>query len=726
MNADIITSSDDVIAAILNGVYQGIVLTLLVYLVLRLIGPLNAATRYWIWGSTLILVMALIPAHYLLNRFFPDPAPLTITSRGGKPVLDTAPARLFEVALPEAVVPDRTVFLDQELASIPGPGELSEADQSPAICLDEPSAVITDSTVPPLVLANDWIESPAAGEGQSAASTSATEILNEHNLKPGSDSWSLGRMLNPISWNITSLAGFPKIGSVVLLLTWLGVTVFKAGRLCGRLYQIRKIKKAAFPAGPELTGLFARLRADLAVRRRVDLKLCPVPASPVALGFFHPVILLPEEYATSPEAPGTEQILRHELAHVRRRDDWANLAQNFIQAGLFFHPAVWWISRRLALEREIACDDHVLQRGAGPRAYALLLADLAGRLKRQDLVFAQGVSSSKSQLQQRINMILNTRRNTSPGLVKARLGFVTAAAALIALLALYSAPRVVLAQAPSVSAAVAPMPPAPGAAVVSVAPAIAPVVIIASAGEPDATPSPDALPNVGPGPKFKPGEPGADALPRAPGAPAPVILAPLPPGSIEIAADVHPKPIPRPPGTPSPDGSLEERIERLEKMVEALMAQQGQKHAFVLRGRSGDQTLQALVDEKEMQKMNEKINEMAKRQAERAQEQAQRAQEQAKRAAEQAERSNKDFNFKWKAESEHHEKAMREQDCEKQLEALRKAREQLERQAQNLDRQIERLERDQERLQEEKERRSELKDEEPKEEEASVAENEEN
>jgi hypothetical protein len=189
---------------------------------------------------------------------------------------------------------------------------------------------------------------------------------------------------------------------------------------------------------------------------------------------------------------------------------------------------------------------------------------------------------------------------------------------------------------------------------------------------------------------------------------------------------VHPKPIPRPPGTPSPDGSLEERIERLEKMVEALMAQQGQKHAFVLRGRSGDQTLQALVDEKEMQKMNEKINEMAKRQAERAQEQAQRAQEQAKRAAEQAERSNKDFNFKWKAESEHHEKAMREQDCEKQLEALRKAREQLERQAQNLDRQIERLERDQERLQEEKERRSELKDEEPKEEEASVAENEEN
>jgi len=727
MNAEIFASSDDVLAAVLNGVYQGIILTLLVYLILRLIGPINAATRYWIWGSTLILVMALIPAHYLRNRFFPDPAPLTVTSREGKPVLDTAPARLFEATLPEAVVPDKTAFLDQELAPMQVQSELSEADQSPAMCLDKPLAVTTDSSVGfPLQSANECIESAAAGEVQSAATTWASEISSDHELKPGSDGWSLGRMLNPISWNITSLAGFPKISSVVLLLTWLSVTVFKTGLLFGGLYQIRKIKKAALPAGPELTGLFARLRADLDVRRRVDLKLCPVPASPVALGFFHPVILLPEEFATSPEAPGTEQILRHELAHVRRHDDWANLAQNFIQAGLLFHPAVWWISKQLALEREIACDDYVLQRGVGPRAYALMLADLAGRLKRHDLVFAQGVSSSKSQLQQRINMILNTRRNTSPGLAKARLGFVTAAAALIALLALYSAPRVVLAQTPSLSAAAVPMPPDPGAAVVSVVPAIAPVAVIASADEPDATPSPDTLPNVGPGPKFKPDQPGADALPRPPGAPAAVIVAPLPPGSIEIAADVHPKPVPNPPGTPAPDGSLEERIERLEKMVESLMAQQGQKHAFVLRGRSGDQTLQALVDEKEMQRMNEKINEMAKRQAERAQEQAQRAQEQAKRAGEQAQRANKDFNFKWKAEAEQWQKGMNHEGLEKQLEALRKAREQLERQAQNLDRQIERLERDQERMQEEKERRSELKDEEPKEEEASVAENEEN
>src|SRR5262249_11085474 len=166
-----------------------------------------------------------------------------------------------------------------------------------------------------------------------------------------------------------------------------GIGLFRTGRLTGRLYQLCKIKKAALLPTRELAHLFARLRADLGVRRQVEVKVCPVNASPVALGFFHPVILLPEGHACAPDSPETEHILRHELEHVRRSDDWANLAQNFVQAAMFFHPAVWWISKRLSLEREIACDDQVLQHGAGPRAYALLLAELAGRLKRRELVF---------------------------------------------------------------------------------------------------------------------------------------------------------------------------------------------------------------------------------------------------------------------------------------------------------------------------------------------------
>jgi beta-lactamase regulating signal transducer with metallopeptidase domain len=737
MNAEIFAASDELIAALFNGVYQGIILTLLVYLVLRLIGPINAATRYWVWGSTLLLVVALIPAHYCRNRFFPYLARFAFTSPAAKPVLDTAPAQLLDVSLPVTSDSDQVTIIDQELPSVQDKDALAEADPNPAICFDDPSAAPTDPAVfTPLEARNELSKTPVTvvGQSQRTATTPMSEILSVPEDRPGWHSWNLERILNPISWKITSFAGFPKVGSVALLFAWLSIALFKAGRLFGRLYQIRTVKKAALPAGPELTGRFARLRAELEVSRKVDLKLCPVQASPVALGFFHPVILLPEECANSPETPEIEHILRHELAHVRRRDDWANLAQNFIQAALFFHPGVWWISKRLALEREIACDDYVLQLGAGPRAYALLLADLAGRLKRQDLILAQGVSSSKSQLQQRINMILNTRRNTTPSVAKARLGFVTASAALVALLALYSAPRVVLAQAPTITGPAATL--TAGSAVISATPAppSPSLAIVASADEPESAPVPPATPDVAPGPKFKPDRPGAALVPVPPVPPSVTIIgeAPAPAGSVEIAADARPMGLPRGPGSPTPDGSLEDRIARLEQLVQSLMAQQGQKHphAFVLRGRSGDQTLDAMVDQKEMEKMNEKINEMAKRQAERAEEQAKRsaemADQQAKRAAEMAQRANKDFNFKWKPEAEH-EKAMRVEGFDKQLEALRKAREGLEHQMENLDRQIERVERDQERMQEEKERRSELQNEEPKEEEAaSVAEAEEN
>ena len=726
MKAEILAASDELMSAVLNGVYQGIILTVLVYLVLRLIGRTNAATRYWAWGATLVLVMAIIPAHYFRHRLSPDNSFPTIAGREPQPASDRNPVQLDEVPAPAAPFPDPLGLIDRGPVLDPEPGTLPEANPIPVINPDGESQVQADSGASGIDQSKHTRAATLVGEEAKASRGSRSEISETQKGSSSHDGWKLERFLNPVSWNLSSLAGFPKLTGVLLLLSWLSILVFKVGVLCGRLYQIRRIKETALPAGPELTGLFARLRADLAVGRPVDLKLCPVPASPVALGFFHPLILLPEEYANGPEAPEAEQILRHELAHVRRYDDWANLAQNFLQAVLFFHPAVWWINKRLSLEREIACDDYVLQRGAGPRAYALLLADLAGRLKRQDLVFAQGVSSSKSQLQQRINMILNTRRNTSPGLAKARLGFVTASAALISLLALYAAPRVVLAQALSASPAPAPVPARVGAAVVVAAPAAAPVAIVASEDAPPAAPTAEALPGVGAGPKFKPDQPDVAALPPVPAAPAAGVLPAMPPTpSVEIAGDMRPMGVPRPPEAPGAlgDGSVEDRLARLEKMVQSLMDQQGPKRhgAMILRGNAG---VEAFQDQKRVDELNDKINEMAKRQAERAHEQAARAQEQAKRAAEMAERANKDSNFKWKAQAEEWQKGNRQEGLAKQLEALQKAREGLQRQVENLDRQIERVERDRDRMQEQQERRSELQQEqeESQEETASVAE----
>src|SRR5262249_25314266 len=69
-------------------------------------------------------------------------------------------------------------------------------------------------------------------------------------------------------------------------------------------------------------------------------------------------------------------ILAHELAHIRRHDYLVNLMQTLVETVLFYHPAVWWLSRRIRIERENCCDDLAVSLCGDPVAYASALADL--------------------------------------------------------------------------------------------------------------------------------------------------------------------------------------------------------------------------------------------------------------------------------------------------------------------------------------------------------------
>jgi D-alanyl-D-alanine endopeptidase (penicillin-binding protein 7) len=71
-----------------------------------------------------------------------------------------------------------------------------------------------------------------------------------------------------------------------------------------------------------------------------------------------------------------EALLAHELAHIKRHDYLVNLLQNVIEALLFFHPAVWWISRGVRLERELIADDIAARQLGEPRRLALALSEL--------------------------------------------------------------------------------------------------------------------------------------------------------------------------------------------------------------------------------------------------------------------------------------------------------------------------------------------------------------
>lgn len=103
------------------------------------------------------------------------------------------------------------------------------------------------------------------------------------------------------------------------------------------------------------------LAARLGLRRRIELMGSTLAGVPMVVGYLRPVILLPISLLTNLPASQIEAILTHELAHIRRHDFLVNLLQVFGETVFFYHPAVWWLSHQLRIERENCCDDLVVK-----------------------------------------------------------------------------------------------------------------------------------------------------------------------------------------------------------------------------------------------------------------------------------------------------------------------------------------------------------------------------
>ncbi len=132
-----------------------------------------------------------------------------------------------------------------------------------------------------------------------------------------------------------------------------------------------------------------RLAAALGISRRVGVAICDRIAAPVLLGIFRPLVLLPAVVLTGWDAQQLEMVLLHELAHVRRWDNLANLVQRVVESLLFFHPLVWIVSAWVRREREHCCDEVVVARTRQPRAYAEMLVNLSERVSQAALRSSQ-------------------------------------------------------------------------------------------------------------------------------------------------------------------------------------------------------------------------------------------------------------------------------------------------------------------------------------------------
>ncbi len=217
-----------------------------------------------------------------------------------------------------------------------------------------------------------------------------------------------------------SVMTLPASFASYLFIAWIVGAVLGLLRVGLSLYRLRQLRATCTPV--DLSRLGTRLSTSLAemqAHRRVTLCSSEAVRVPAAIGYFRPMIVFPAWALQEIPAAELDAILLHELAHLRRWDDWTNLAQKIVKAVFFFHPAVWFVESRLSLEREMACDDAVLAASFSPRDYAESLIGLAERsFLRRGVELAQAAVSHVQQLRMRIVEILRKNRRGSGGVWK--------------------------------------------------------------------------------------------------------------------------------------------------------------------------------------------------------------------------------------------------------------------------------------------------------------------
>jgi uncharacterized protein (TIGR03435 family) len=224
------------------------------------------------------------------------------------------------------------------------------------------------------------------------------------------------------------------------LLTWV-VTVWLAGaivfwmRLLGGWLLAERLRSTLVrPAPPEWQQALHRLQHRIRVARPVRLLVSSLVQAPAVVGWLRPVVLVPVGALAGLPPDHVEALLLHELAHIRRHDYFVNVLQSIVEALLFYHPAVWWISGHIRAEREHCCDDAAVAVTGDTLTYVRALAEIESE-RRASLSTAMAASGGS--LSHRVARLLGQPRHqpgthSAPGIVAAGVLLAIAAAAVFA------------------------------------------------------------------------------------------------------------------------------------------------------------------------------------------------------------------------------------------------------------------------------------------------------
>ena len=274
-----------VTAIAINALWEGALLVVCIWLLLRAWPSINAATRYIVWSATLVATVV-VPIATTLPFLTPS-SPTAVTAAAVR-----VPIPMVTHAL--TAVPSHTL---------------------------KPAARTANPAV-------------RAGE---AATVSVVPRLPER-----------FRMTLPL----------PVLLAVLTI--WTGLALVAFLRLGIGLFRLEQLKRDALPLPIEYRDAMARWTSARKGRRDVRLCVSDEIDVPVAVGLFDAMILIPRSLLERLSESEVDQISLHELAHLRRADDWTNGLQRVATALFGWNPAVLFVGQQLDLEREVACDDWVL------------------------------------------------------------------------------------------------------------------------------------------------------------------------------------------------------------------------------------------------------------------------------------------------------------------------------------------------------------------------------
>jgi beta-lactamase regulating signal transducer with metallopeptidase domain len=243
---------------------------------------------------------------------------------------------------------------------------------------------------------------------------------------------------------------------VYAALVWLGIAVILLARVAWSLAHIRSLKHRATLLGR---------RGNIRVLASAEVLV------PMAAGFVYRAIIFPQSVLEELSSQEFEQVLCHEMAHLRRWDDWTQLAHAFAQALFFFNPAIYCIGQRLKIEREMACDDWVVSTTGEARPYAACLTHLHEVTRRAPTPqLAPGATSGRRwQLSARVEALLQPNRNSTPRFSRSGWMAACALASAALMVAARTTPPVGVQEIPLATMALAPLS-APVAPAISLVP----------------------------------------------------------------------------------------------------------------------------------------------------------------------------------------------------------------------------------------------------------------